>query len=947
MIDPLGQRDRHLPRLAGTGPHRRHLRPAGQRRHRRPATATAWPPSPSTPLARISQYAYDSKGNVTKTVYPDGTSASATYNSLAEPLTTTDELTRTTTNTYDSHGNLTNSEQPLLIFATMTYSGTGQVTSNSNPGGGPIMMGAASQGGGPISYTYDPQDRETSQKDALAHATTYTYDSAGDRTTVKDANGNVTTSTYDAMGRVLTTTDALGHVTTQAYDAAGNPTVAIDPLGHRTTTAYDPMDRVATVTDALGGITTYTYDLDGRQASITDSVSNQTTYAYDADGRQVGSTDPNGYKTTVTYDADGEVTQQVDKDGRQTNFGYDLRGRQVTEKWIGGGGGATLETITHTYDNAGELTSLTDGTTLLTYTYDNDGRQTGAGTSGSSGQPAVALTAGYYASDAIASVTDNLSTAGSISYSYDAAFRLQFLAEKDGTSYATVTFGYDAGNRLTSLDRSPSQTGAMPQDTVVWVSTSFSYDNANRLTGITDQAGDFGGDYVNQLATYAYGYDNANRLTAETNAEGSVSYAYDAIDELTGVTGARSESYSYDHNGNRTMTGYTTATNNETTAGAGYTYAYDHEGNLTGKTQTSSGNAWTYAWDYRNRLTGVVEKNSGGTILMQGTYTYDALDRRIGVDETVSGTETKTWTVYDGVNPYADFNGSGTLLTRYLYGPGANQILARTSASGVTAWYLTDHEGSVRDVVNTSGTVIDHVAYDSYGNLTSESSPGNGDRFKFDGMAADTAIGLYYDNARYYDPASGKFINQDPTGFVAGDKNTYRYCKNSPISLIDPTGLSSFGSLARNFGYGAIVAVGTGVLVVGGAVVTVALIPAAAPIVAGTVLVVGAVGLVSTAVDTGLKIRDGDWDGVAYNSGGFVGGFVGGVKLGGKLPGAIKQPFSLRRQWDDAYDFNYPGGSFGGWLGSGGNLESNTGALTGFGGLVTSLPSMVKRFVSD
>ena len=142
------------------------------------------------------------------------------------------------------------------------------------------------------------------------------------------------------------------------------------------------------------------------------------------------------------------------------------------------------------------------------------------------------------------------------------------------------------------------------------------------------------------------------------------------------------------------------------------------------------------------------------------------------------------------MNPYADLNGSGTLLQRYLYGPAANQILARTSASGTTAWYLADHEGSVRDVVSTAGAVLDHVAYDSYGNVTSESSPSNGDRFKFDAMAWDAAIGLYYDNARYYDPATGRFSNQDPLKFLAGDMDLYRFVGNSPLNATDSSGMA-------------------------------------------------------------------------------------------------------------------------------------------------------------
>ena len=151
-------------------------------------------------------------------------------------------------------------------------------------------------------------------------------------------------------------------------------------------------------------------------------------------------------------------------------------------------------------------------------------------------------------------------------------------------------------------------------------------------------------------------------------------------------------------------------------------------------------------------------------MISQSTYTYDPLNRRIGTD--VNGT--KTLTVYDGQNPYADFSptsggSGGTVLTdRYLYGPAVDEILARTSSGGTTAWYLTDKDGSVRDIVSTSGGVLDHIVYDSYGNVVTETNVSNGDRFKFDGMQYDSATGLYFDNARYYDPSGGRFVSQDP-----------------------------------------------------------------------------------------------------------------------------------------------------------------------------------------
>jgi len=55
-------------------------------------------------------------------------------------------------------------------------------------------------------------------------------------------------------------------------------------------------------------------------------------------------------------------------------------------------------------------------------------------------------------------------------------------------------------------------------------------------------------------------------------------------------------------------------------------------------------------------------------------------------------------------------------------------------------------------------------------------------------MEFDAAISLYYDRARYYDPAAGRFLGQDPMGFAAGDADLYRYTANNPTNLVDPSG---------------------------------------------------------------------------------------------------------------------------------------------------------------
>ena len=187
-----------------------------------------------------------------------------------------------------------------------------------------------------------------------------------------------------------------------------------------------------------------------------------------------------------------------------------------------------------------------------------------------------------------------------------------------------------------------------------------------------------------------------------------------------------------------------------------------------------------FSYDFRNRLTNV---EVGGTVV--ATYVYDALNRRIGIDDNGS----QTWTVYDGTNAYADFNGSGTLKERYLYGPAVDELLARTSSGGDTAWYISDKDGSVQVIYDASAGVVDTIIYDSFGQVVTETGASSGDRFKYAGMEYDSAIQIYYDQARNYNPATGRFLQQDPLGLAAGDVNVYRYVGNNPATLTDPSGL--------------------------------------------------------------------------------------------------------------------------------------------------------------
>ncbi|MDE3164799.1 MAG: RHS repeat-associated core domain-containing protein, partial [Acidobacteriota bacterium] len=146
------------------------------------------------------------------------------------------------------------------------------------------------------------------------------------------------------------------------------------------------------------------------------------------------------------------------------------------------------------------------------------------------------------------------------------------------------------------------------------------------------------------------------------------------------------------------------------------------------------------------------------------------------------------------------FNISGALTDRLLVvppsaGQPASQVLADENASGAVSWLLPDNQGTIRDVAQyNSGTgvtsIVDHLKYDSFGNITAQSNSAYQPLFAYTGMQWDSAAGLYYDHARWYDPHLGRFISQDPTSFAAGDVNLYRYVGNGPGNGVDPTGES-------------------------------------------------------------------------------------------------------------------------------------------------------------
>jgi RHS repeat-associated protein len=382
-------------------------------------------------------------------------------------------------------------------------------------------------------------------------------------------------------------------------------------------------------------------------------------------------------------------------------------------------------------------------------------------------------------------------------YVYDHLHRLTRVTQEEqsggnSVSDKRVDFAYNALGQFDTITRYASL-----NTSELVATTAHGYDLAHRLTGITHQD-----NTPATFAGYDYTYDAANRITSINSfIDGLSEFDYDNRGQLTDANHATQtdEAYTYDDNGNRTLTGYTIGDNNLTLSDGVYNYTYDDEGNRLSRTQIASGEQQEYTWDHRNRLVEVVTKDATDTVTKKVAYEYDAFDRRVHkrVDETGNGTwDRGEQYVYDGEHIALVFDDDGDLIRRNLFGPAIDQILASEfiGTPNDTNWYFVDHLGTVRDVYSFDDVLNDlvsegHIEYDSFGNIVDGALVAQKAHYAYTGREWDADVELYYYRARWYDAKLGQFINEDPIGFAANDPNQRRVVANNVTSKTDPFGL--------------------------------------------------------------------------------------------------------------------------------------------------------------
>lgn len=527
------------------------------------------------------------------------------------------------------------------------------------------------------------------------------------------------------------------------YDKNGNLKTKVDTGGRTTSYDYDTANRLTKITDALSNETQFTYNARSQMTKVKDALNQEYNFTYDAHGR-VLTQNRNSQTMTFTYDAVGNRATREDYNGDDTTYTYDDLNRLTNIAYTGASG----ENASYTYDDLSRLLTAVNAAGTVTFTYDNRGRL--------ATEEDVFGHDLEYTYDAAGRRTGlELDSTPHTSYTYDNANRLTTLTDEASNDF---TFAYDNANRLTSR--------VMPNG----ITSTYTYDNMSRLKRLKHE------NTSTTLYDDQFTYNAANQIGQIAGLAATKNYTYDNINRLTGMTdGTNTESYTYDAVGNRTAShlssSYTTGSFNRVTATDSATYTYNSNGSTTGKAVGSIN--WTYGWDRENKMI------SAGDGTNSASYQYDALGRRI---KRTQGSDVQKFT-HDGQDVVLDDINS--TLTKYQNGPGIDNKL-KYATGGTSKYFLQSHLGSTVTITNSSGTSVDSNSYDSFGNATNASFSS---RYQYTGREADPLTGLSFYRARWHDSGLGRFLSEDPIGFVGGNINLYGYVNNNPSSSVDPSGL--------------------------------------------------------------------------------------------------------------------------------------------------------------
>lgn len=641
----------------------------------------------------------------------------------------------------------------------------------------------------------------------------------------------VVTSEYDRLGRQVAETaphfageqalrserrfddldrpfwEKLPDGTTRSTTYRGLTTVATDALLRSSVTVKDLRGRIARTEDAAGGMTEFEFDAGERLIRTRNAIGLVVEQRYDEAGRRVVLADPSTGTWSYEYNVHGELISQTDPRGKKAQLEYDGLGRLVRRQ-------SGRKVANWVYDGAvngvGRLASASgeDGNGR-TFEYDAFGRLSRLTTV--VGEDSVAVSHHYDRLGRL--IRRSFSTGVEVRNAYDQHGFWTRVSVVDGEATQTVyqLLEVDAAGRVTSekladgivtnsrfdpvtgrlRGLSTAARGEAVQHSVI------GYDAVGNIVALADAASGEEGDYR---------YDALNRLTSVRQGKREVAVSYDALGNILTKTGVGT--YRYCDRGIQKM--LLCEVENE---GRKTELRYDEAGNAVqfgdrksvfdanGQVESIRADALTYS-RFTYDVDGAVETQASqrGTTAYRVAYLGDVEVLRESFTPPHAPTSERTRIRHFMQGP------SGTIgfyerthrhypyrMVSPIYGAVVESAPQRVTDLRIgMVFFVRDHLGSVKAVLNAAGQVLDRYAYDPWGRRAESADYRYRDvRRGFTGHESLDHLGLIHMGGRVYSPELGRFLSADP--FIQAPTysqahNRYAYAMNNPLVLVDPSG---------------------------------------------------------------------------------------------------------------------------------------------------------------
>jgi len=755
------------------------------------------------------------------------------YNPQHLPLTKVDAAGNTNFFGYNTNGQLTALTNALSQVVTLGYNTNGYLTSI----GGPLGI--------TNSFTYDGYGRVHTVTDSEGYAITTSYDNLDRPTNITYMDGTYEQIVYNALDPALHR-DRDGHWTSLTYDSLRHLTDVYDGLGRHTELNWCTCGALASIVDPNGNVTAWIRDIQNRVTQKIYPDLTTITYNYETNkSRLLSVTDAKNQTTRYNYFMDNNVRQVSFSNAVVTPsvmFAYDTNyNRLIT--MIDGVGTNTYAyyTVTNGQLGAGMLASVSNSFSgsYVIYNYDALGRVTNRAINNVAEQltydalgrltvitNALGIFTNMYLR-ATALVTTNFTPFGITTvFNYmgvtnDERLQTIWNQRTNGVTLSKFDYSYDPLGQITNWTQQA--------DSTVTNVEVIQYDPVNQLLTVTVHNNTVAGAILNQ---YAYGYDTAGNRTTEQISSGNAGpvgmsqSSYNANNQLTsraGATGSMLFAGSISKQAMVTVAGKSATINHQTTNFTGYssvtngtntipivandyngnsatnkyqvvvtnngvakTIAFDLNGNETSVVTATSTNS--YQWDAANRLVSITGSTN------QSLFSYDGFGRRVQIVEMTNGVAASTNKyVWCGFDICEQRNSAGAVSKRY-FNEG-EQI------SGLNYFFTKDHLGSIREMLDSGGTIQARYSYDPYGRRTKISGSLDAD-FGFTGQYYHVPSGLCLAAFREYDPDLGRWLSRDPIAEMGG-LNLYAYVINDPVNLTDFYGTCGAGGEVASQGLAA------------------------------------------------------------------------------------------------------------------------------------------------